>query len=229
MMNSSSDPAVPDVASDAAPARRRDHPRTVSWAELRDGSAAGSAAERILSDAADQARATARAVGYASGWAEGRRAAQERAAREAAEAAEHRVAEDRRLQAEHAAAVGALVRAAQQLHDAARNACEQVEQQATALALQLAEEILGRELDVAIDPGADAVRRALALLPADPFVTVRLHPDDLAGSARDVCPAGTRLVADATLDRGDALVETDSVVIDARISTAVDRVREVLR
>lgn len=202
---------------------------TGSWARLADAEdgcaptptpALGSAAM------VDQARAAGRAQGYARGWAEGRRAAEERGRLEAEEAATQREAEDRRHRQRQAQAHAALTDAIAELRHAVSVTCSHVEQQATMLAFRLVEEILGRELEVAASPGTDAVRRALALLPDEPLVTVRLHPDDLTDEAAAACPEGGRLVADASLQRGDAIVETDAGVVDARLSTALARVRE---
>ncbi len=119
--------------------------------------------------------------------------------------------------------------AAERLHQATAQVCAGLETQVTALAFRLVEDILGRELELASSPGTDAVRRALALVPEDPVVTLRMHPDDICAETLELCPAGTRVVADASLSRGDAIAELDSGVIDARVSTATARVREVWR
>ncbi len=89
--------------------------------------------------------------------------------------------------------------------------------------------MLGREVALAAEPAADAMRRALALLPAAGAVTVRLHPQDRAGL--DLSSFGdyaVRLVDDPALNRGDAVVETDTGIVDATVGAALTRVREVL-
>lgn len=227
-MTSSSPDAVRAAATVELP--RPVELRCGSWTRLGDAGILGDAVtERILSDLAAQAKAAGRAQGYAHGWAEGRRAADEQTRADIADAATRRVTEDQRRRHEHEQAINALTLAAERLQEAVDRACRLVEHQATVVAMRLAEEIVGRELAVARDPGADALRRALALGFEEPIVIVRLHPDDLHGAAPDLSPQGARLVADATLARGDALVETATTVIDARISTALERVREAFQ
>src|SRR5581483_425732 len=47
-------------------------------------------------------------------------------------------------------------------------------------AVDLAAAIVGRELAVSASPGADALARALALVPAGCVAVARLHPTDVA-------------------------------------------------
>jgi flagellar assembly protein FliH len=108
---------------------------------------------------------------------------------------------------------------------------EQLAGQIVDLALEVAEAVIGREVTVASDPGADALARCLDVLPNTGAVVVRLHPDDLA--AFDGLPGlGSRelmVAADPSLERGDAVVSADQVTIDARLSTSLERVAEALR
>jgi flagellar assembly protein FliH len=203
--------------------------RTGGWTRLGSSSVLGDqVTEHALAALAADTRAAARAQGYATGWAEGRRAAEERAAVQEQQVADQHRAEEQRREAEHRAAVQALLRAAAELDQALAAACARVESHAVEIAVGLTEELLGRELAVAETPGLDAVRRALALVPGEPVVRIRVgaeearHPllADLAGSAT--------VVADPTLGRGDVLVETEAGVVDARVSGAIERVREVL-
>ena len=71
----------------------------------------------------------------------------------------------------------------------------------------------------------------LAATPQQPGVTVRLQPARrLARRPLRARPSqGLTVVADPTLDPRDAVVETDTSVIDLRVSSALSRVREVLR
>ena len=203
--------------------------RTGEWTRLGNSSVLGDAiTEHTLSGLAEQAQAAARAQGYSTGWAEGRRAAEEYAEQQRSVlAAEHRADEARR-EAEHRSAVEALTRAARELTDACARACEQVAAQATELAVALTEELLGHELAVATTPGLDAVRRALDLVPADSVVAVRLPSDEAAHPELAALVGGATVVADPTLQRGEALVETRDGVVDARVTHALSRVREVL-
>ena len=102
------------------------------------------------------------------------------------------------------------------------------EEQGTDLALALTETLLARELTVVTE--ADVVQRVLAVAPGATTATVRLHPS-VAGSvdAKELVDAGLVIIADAGLDRADAVVECDGALTDLRIGAAVDRLREVLR
>ena len=105
----------------------------------------------------------------------------------------------------------------------------EVEDHALALAGELTEALVGRELAGAEDPVADVVRRVLAALPQGLPVTVRLAPQvaahpDLAALAAQ----GVTVVPDPALEPHDALLETTAQAVDLRVSTALARVREVL-
>ncbi|HET7327455.1 MAG TPA: FliH/SctL family protein [Nocardioidaceae bacterium] len=204
--------------------------RSGLWTRLGSHNVLGDAVtEQTLESLAQRTRLAAKAQGYAVGWAEGRQAAQARAEEEAREARLRREQELRRASAEQADATAALLRAAARLEESFSSACTRVEERAVELALILTEAILDREAAAASDPGAEALRRALALVPAGCSATVRLHPTDLAGLDRSALPADTvTLVGDPTLARGDAVAETDTLVVDAAISTAMARVREAL-
>ncbi len=203
--------------------------REGGWTRLAGGSVLGDrVTEHALSGLAAQAESAARAKGYATGWAEGRRAAEERAAVERAEVATHIAAEEQRREEEHRAAVAALVRATVQLEEALAAATERVESQATTVALQLTEALLGHELAVAEAPGVDAVRRALALMPGEPVVKIRVTPAEANHPELARLAGAAVVVPDPTLHRGEALVETDTRVVDVRASQALARVREVL-
>lgn len=185
-------------------------------------------ARTVLGEIAESARADAHAQGYAVGWARGRRDALNAAAT-AAEQAEHarREAEARR-EDEHQAAVTALRQSAQQVRALLTELCSSIEEQGTDLAWAITETLLAREVTVVTD--ADVVRRVLTVLPAVPTATVRLHPSVAASAAAaELTDAGLVLVADASLDRADAVVECDGAVTDLRIATAMDRLRDVLR
>ena len=203
--------------------------RSGSWTRLGSSTVLGDAVtEQTLAGLVEEAQGAARAQGYSRGWAEGRRAAEDQAAQERmAVAAEHERAEERR-EAEHRAAVAGLVTAATRLDEAVASTCHQVEAQALELAARLVEAITGHEVAVAQDPGLDAVRRGLALAQGEPLVRVRVRPEDRGPELATLAGAGA-VVADPTLARGDALLETAEGVVDARVSTAVARVQELLR
>jgi flagellar assembly protein FliH len=203
--------------------------RSGSWTRLGSSTVLGDAVtEQTLAGLAEQAESAARAQGYARGWAEGRRSAELQAAEQrAAVLAAERRAEEHRA-AEHRAAVAGLAEAAARLDQAAAHVCAQVEAGALELAAQLTEAVVGHELAVAQTPGLDAVRRALSLTEGEALVRVRVAPEDLSPELARLAGVAT-VVADPTLARGDALLDTVAGVIDARISTAVARVTELLR
>jgi len=200
--------------------------RTGTWTRFGTDAVLGDAVtEATLGALAESTRAAARSQGYSVGWAEGQRAARELARTEAAEAAERERRAEELRDAEHRAALEALTHAARRLTERAEEVCSAIEEQASTLAWELVTELLGRELTSATGP--DVVRRVLRLLPAEPLVAVRLHPADVAG-ADELRAAGLTVLADPTLERGDALVEAEDHVLDLRIGTALARVREVL-
>jgi len=203
--------------------------RSGSWTRLGSSTVLGDAVtEQTLAGLAEQAQAAAHAQGYARGWAEGRRAAEHRAEEHRATALAAELASAQRREAEHRAAVATLTAAAARLDEAAALVCEQVEGQALELAAQLTSAVVGHELAVAENPGLDAVRRALALTQGEALVRVRVSPEDHSPELVELTGTAA-LVADPTLSRGDAVLETVAGVVDARVSSAVARVTELLR
>ncbi len=98
--------------------------RSGEWTRLGGAAILGDAAtEHTLSALAADAQAAARAQGYATGWAEGRRAAEEQAHAAELEAAEQRRVADDRREAEHQAAVQALLTAAASLEHSVTETC----------------------------------------------------------------------------------------------------------
>lgn len=204
--------------------------RQGDWTRLGSGGNLGDqVTEGVLGRIAERAHQAARAQGYAQGWAEGRRVALVAATAETERLREEAAADRDRQAVEHRAALAALEAATVQLAARLAQALDDLAGEAVEVALSLTEAILGREVASAADPGGDALRRALAH--ADPQVTttVRLHPADRAL----VDPAVTQghrvvLVDDPGLARGDAVAETDRMLVDATVAAALDRVREVL-
>jgi flagellar assembly protein FliH len=177
-------------------------------------------------------RERAHAEGYAAGFAEGSAAAEQVVAKAEREArdqlAEVQARWERRL-VSATAAVGAAVR---QLEEATLPLADEVRDSVLGAVTTLVEDVLGRELVLAADPGLDAVRRALTLCPADAPVVVRLHPDDLAeipAEALSALPETVSVVGDERVERAGAVAETGSQRIDAQIGAALERVQAVLR
>ena len=181
------------------------------------------ATEALLDGLAESTRRAARTQGYAVGWAEGRRAAVATAGLEAT-VVTAQLAEDRRRQEqEHQEMLEALRSLATELRTALAETCRAVDDRAANLALELTRELVG----AAAEAGGRAVERVLGLMPEHGVVRVRLHPDVVA-SAEVLVDAGVQLIADPTLGRADAVAETDAGVLDLRIDTALERLREVL-
>jgi len=201
--------------------------RTGAWTRLGGERVLGDAVtEQTLASLAESTRAAARSQGYAVGWAQGRREATESARLAAEETERRRVVEDARREAEHRTVVAALEAATAELARALATVCEHVEEQATSLALDLTRELVGHEVTHGGAAGQHVVRRALALVPDRAVARLRLHPE-VAATVTDADDAVT-VVADPALGLGDALVETDEQVVDLRVATALDRLREVL-
>lgn len=174
------------------------------------------------------ALADAVARGYADGHAQGR--AEGFAAGEAA-AAEV----SRRQQADAAAAVGAvldaLAAAAAQVRAQRDDTVAGLERSLVGAAFELAEALLGRELELATSPGRDALARALRLAEGTEAVLVRMHPDDVAtlGTHADLAPGrDVTVVADPTVERNGCVVQVGDGCVDAQLGPALARVRQVV-
>jgi len=232
-MTSSSEAAVLDgdalAAVGTVTALRTPELRTGSWTRFGEDSVLGDAVtEQALAGLAESTRAAARAQGYAVGWSEGRRAAAAAAQEEAEQVAARVRADDARREAEHRAALDRLADAATALHAAVADAVTAVEAQAAELAVELTRTMVGHELRCA--SGADVVRRVLAVLPPDAVVaTLRVHPVDASTPAvADLAERGVTLVADASLQPGDAVVDAGDHVVDLRFGPALERVERAL-
>jgi flagellar assembly protein FliH len=177
-------------------------------------------------------RARAHEEGFAAGHAEGiaasadALAATERAAQERMAEAQNRW--ERRL----VSATAALGAAVAQLEQAAVPVADELRAQVLQSVLVLVEDLLGRELATVDTAGVDALRRTLTLLPTDAPSVVRLHPDDLAevpAEALAALPPTVTVIGDHSVERAGAVAECGVQRVDARLSTALARVREALR
>jgi flagellar assembly protein FliH len=200
-----------------------------------DVSAAGRSAVRLGEVYAEQLarlREEARREGWAAGHAEGVVAA-ERVVAAAERAAEERLAAvqarwERRL----ASATAAMGAAVERLDATAAPVVDELRDNILDAVVLLVGDLLGREVATADSPGLDALRRALTFCPADAPVLVRLHPDDLAevpAGALAELPATVTVVGDETVERAGALAEVGNQRVDAQLTTALQRVLEVLR
>ncbi|WP_341923906.1 FliH/SctL family protein [Nocardioides psychrotolerans] len=218
------------ASADAASSMGTPELRSGSWTRFGDRSVLGDAVtEQVLSGLAESTRTAARSQGYAVGWAEGRREAAVEAAAVAAVAEEQRCLAEVRREAEHRAALDALVEAAASLQQTLARVSTRVEDQALLLARELTEALVHHELRLSPDLGEDVVRRALRVLPAGLPVTLRLHPcAATADAVSGLVEQGVRVVADASLMPGDAVVEADDHVVDLCVGSALERMREAL-
>lgn len=237
-MTSSPDRLLRGSAAADAPAARLDSDLGVRRAGVdlgHDARLVDPTLGRAFDEVATSVRAAARAEGYAVGWAQGQRAAAQ-AAQDGARAAEALyLAQAAEGAAAVTGAVQALVRAADALERRAVVPAAELADAVVAGAFELAQALLGRELTLATDPGLDAIRRALDLLPAGRPVTARLHPDEasatidsLAALSADELGRNVLVVADRSVEPGGAVVECDASRVDAQLGAALARVREVL-
>ena len=97
--------------------------------------------------------------------------------------------------------------------------------------LMIAQAVLQRELSLAMDPGAEAIARAMRLAPDRGNVIARLNPDDLATLQMDSISTTTRtvdVIADPTIEPGGCIVEVADTQVDTQLSSVLARVIEVL-
>lgn len=181
-----------------------------------------------VATAEEQARRAGRAAGYADGLAAGRRDAEEEAARVAAQREVQESERVRQRDAQLAAALEQLSEAAAQLAARLAPAEAEVERRAAALAVELAEVLVGHHLTVGDCAAADAVQRALALVERDAPVVVRLRPDDLAVLPVPHPLPSVTLLADAAIERGGCVADAGPRHVDAQIGPAIARLRELV-
>jgi flagellar assembly protein FliH len=128
------------------------------------------------------------------------------------------------------AAAGALAAAAADLRHRQALELTGLEDALARAAVDLASAIIGRELEVSASPGADALARALALVPAGSSAVARLHPADaavLAEAPLDGAGALT-VIPDPAVEPGGCILEVGDSRIDAQLGSALDRVRSAL-
>lgn len=172
----------------------------------------------------EQSAAKGHALGFAAGL---RAAAAETAELRARVAREHdeALAEGR---ARVDAAVASLESAVRALRERAIPTLDSAEAAIIDAALGLAESIVGVELAASDSAALAALARVTAHPDSGSAIGVRMHPDDIAAIPADVS-AGIPLVGDRTLCRGDAVADFIDGFLDARIESAVTRMRAALR
>jgi flagellar assembly protein FliH len=176
-------------------------------------------------------RERAHAEGFAAGHAEGMAAAAGVVAETERAAAERMADVQARWERRVASAAAALGAATRRFEEASVPTADDIRDTVIGTVFTLVEDLLGRELALADSPVLDAVRRALALVPADAPAVVRVHPDDLAEIPAETLaelPGTVRVVGDATVERAGAIAETGARRIDAQLGAALERVQAVL-
>lgn len=193
--------------------------------------------DALLRAAREEADNEGRAAGYAAGLEAARRASEQ----DLADAAAARDVAAQRAAAEVAAALQALRVAAGRLDAQMASVTEALAEQTLAAVVSLTTAVLGHALARGEDTALDAVRRALDPLPGTGPVVVRLCPTDAdivaranASAGNDKIDTGPRqrplsVVADPTLDRGDAVACSGVTEVDARLGTALERALRALR
>lgn len=173
-----------------------------------------------LLDSLEVQRAAAARQGYEEGYAEGMERALAEIARKSAE-------ESQRA----ALALSALSRAVSAAQESAHKVRTEVQEAAPKLAFELLEALLAREVSLTINPGYEAIARVLNLDAGSDPVTVWMHPVDIAslGELTEIdLGREVNVMADASIERGGAMVEVGRATLDGQLSHALDRVREVL-
>ena len=168
---------------------------------------------------ANAAREDAARVGYEDGFQAGLRDA----AVEAAARAEH-------TQAALNNALAALDAAAAELAARQAGTVADMEARITTIALQIAEAVVGREIAMSSAAGRDAIARALQLAPGRAAATARLNPQDVeaVGDLSTLTQRPVTVVADPSVESGGCVLDVGPCRIDAQITPALARVREVL-
>lgn len=171
--------------------------------------------------------ASKRQAGFSEGYALG----MQLAADEVAEMiADHGQSRDRFVRA-----MLALQNASEQLGSRDAIALGEIECDVVAMAIALAEEVIGHELRSTAAPVLDAIARGARLLPDRSVPIVRVHPEDLETTTAAISAGiegwngSVEIVADATIERGGCVLEVGACQIDAQISTAVARMRVSLQ
>jgi flagellar assembly protein FliH len=185
----------------------------------------------VYAEELERLRQHAQEQGFAAGHAQGMEAAAAVVAETERVAAARLTEVQARWERRVASAVAALGAAATRFDEAAVPVADDVRETIIGTVLTLVEDLLGRELALADSPVLDAVRRALALVPADSPAVVRVHPDDLGEIPAETLaelPETVRVVGDPDVERAGAVAETGPRRIDAQLMAALERVQAVL-
>lgn len=195
-----------------------------------DATFGGSIDEALAPEHGDPSCAPRRDVldGRAAGFERGRRDGFE-AGIQAADLELQRLASER--EARVSKAVAALEAATERAVLAYEEAIRRVEECVTSVAFEVTQALFDRELSVSTEPGREAITRALRIAGDAKQMTARLNPDDVATIGElGALVAGhdVIVVADPSVAAGDCVAEIGTSEIDASLSAALGRVRQVL-
>ena len=175
-------------------------------------------------------RASAEVAALAEARAEGRRTALAEVEAEVSAAIKQHQSAQQRM--ERAAQV--LAAAIDQIEHIDLGTLHELEQQVLALAVSIAEEIVGRELSAGHDVAINSARRALAMTPDRGDVALRVHPGDL-GAVLDSLgnmshrAGDVQIVADDGVSPGGCIAATGPLRVDAQLDGVFERIRDAFR
>lgn len=125
-----------------------------------------------------------------------------------------------------------LANAVLNVKETERELLKRIEKTVPEVAYELVEAILTREIQTLDDPGREAITRALTIDTANENATIHLNPQDIK-TLTDLSDLKTKreieIVVDPDIESGDALVVIGKATIDARISSALERVKKILK
>lgn len=128
-------------------------------------------------------------------------------------------------------ALSALEQAITSFEEREAVAIQDIEEQVVQMAVDIATQILQRELSVASNPGLEAITRALQFTSVRERLTARLHPEDLETLGMSQVEIQGRVVSllpDIQIERGGCVLELADASIDAQLSTALNQVKVAL-
>jgi flagellar assembly protein FliH len=176
--------------------------------------------EAVVAEAEERARA--------AGWEHGRQEGHAAARREVAQQQE---ISERHRQQEWVQVLDSVRLSAVSLDARESMSFQDVDSTVARMAVEIAEVLIGRHLELGSFQALDAVQRAMALAPRQSAAIVRIHPDSTDGlpDISGAMPGGSvTVVLDPSIEIGGCIVEAGDRTIDAQLGPALQRLREVL-
>jgi flagellar assembly protein FliH len=178
-----------------------------------------------------EAEERARAAGWERGRQEGLEAALQEVAEQEQARAEKQEAQQDRHEREWAQVLAAMRLSIADLDARDAPVFADIDRSVATMAVQIAEVLVGRHLELGKWPALDAVQRAIALAPRQSVAIVHVHPDAALElpDVSDALPGGSvKVVADPSIEFGGCIIEAGNRTIDAQLGPAIQRLREVL-